>query len=168
MDLPLDSPVLLNTFHDFSSFNCGVETLNRYLKKNAIQNNQNRSTRTYVATRGSRVVGYYSLAAGSVDKSDTPLRVNKGLGNYPVPVILLARLAVDVSEQGKRLGEGLLKDAMIRIIQAAEIVGCRAVLVHAKDATAKAFYTKYGFESSPIDELHLYMLMKDVIATIGG
>jgi GNAT superfamily N-acetyltransferase len=113
------------------------------------------------------VIGYYTFAAGSVRREDTPPRVAKGLGHYPVPIILLARLAVDRSEQGKGLGMALLKDALLRAVQAADLVGCRAVLVHAKDQTAQAFYRKFGFESSPVDALHLYLLVKDIKANLG-
>jgi predicted N-acetyltransferase YhbS len=140
--------------------------LNDYLGKFALQNHQNRSARTYVALRADRVVGYYSLAAGSVRRDDVTPRVAKGLANYPVPVFLLARLAVDQTEKGKGLGAALLKDALLRSLQAAEIVGCRAVLVHAKDQAAESFYRKYGFESSPVDEFHLYLLLKDIKATL--
>jgi len=114
------------------------------------------------------VVGYYTLAAGSVRREDTPPRVAKGLGQYPVPIIVFARLAVDRGEQGKGLGAALLKDAILRAAQAADIVGCRAVLVHAKDKSAQAFYRKFGFEASPVDELHLYLLMKDILAVVGS
>jgi GNAT superfamily N-acetyltransferase len=165
---PLQNPVPLEKNHDLSAFNCGAAPLNEYLRKYAWQNHQNRSARTYVALRGNRVVGYYSLAAGSVRRDDATPRVAKGLANHPVPVFLLARLAVDQAEQGKGLGAGLLKDALIRSLQAADIVGCRAVLVHAKDQQAQAFYGKYGFESSPVDEFHLYLLMKDIKASVGS
>jgi GNAT superfamily N-acetyltransferase len=161
-ETPLLSPVPLTQSHDLSAFDCGDVALNEYLRKYAFPNHQNRSARTYVTARESRVVGYYTLAAGSVSRADAPPRVGKGLGNYPVPVILLARLAVDLSEQGKGLGRALLKDALLRSVQAADIVGCRAVLVHAKDETAQEFYRKFGFESSPIDELHLCLLVKDI------
>jgi len=160
-------PVPLDKGHDLSAFDCGVAPLDDYLRKYAWQNHQNRSARTYVTTRDGRVVGYYTLAAGSVRREDTPPRVAKGLGQYPVPIILLARLAVDRSEQGKGLGAALLKDALQRAAQAADIVGCRALLVHAKDESAQAFYRKFGFESSPVDELHLYLLMKDILAAFG-
>jgi GNAT superfamily N-acetyltransferase len=163
-DPPLTSPAPLEPTHDVTGFACGSAPLDDYLRKYALANHQNRSARTYVSTRGSRVVGYYTLAAGSVRRDDTPPRVAKGLGNYPVPVILLARLAVDQAEQGKGLGAALLKDALLRAAQAADIVGCRAVLVHAKDQAAQAFYRRFGFESSPVDELHLYLLMKDIQA----
>ena len=164
--LPPSSPVPLDGSHDRAPFDCGVGPLNDYLHKYALQNQANRSARTYVATRGDRVVGYYTLAAGSVSKADTPDRVAKGLANYPVPVILLARLAVDRTEQGRGLGKGLLKDALTRVAQAAELIGCRALLVHAKDGTAKAFYERFGFVPSPTHELHLYLLVKDVLANI--
>lgn len=112
-------------------------SLNDYLRKYAFQNHRNRSARTYVATRGNQVVGYYTLAAGSVRREDVPPRVAKGLTNHPVPVILLARLAIDRAEQGKGLGSALLKDALLRTAHAGEIVGCRAMLVHAKDQTRR-------------------------------
>ena len=165
---PLQSPVPLEKSHDVSAFDCGAIPLNDYLRKYALQNHQNRSARTYVALRGDRVVGYYSLAAGSVRRDDVTPRVAKGLANHPVPVFLLARLAVDQTEKGKGLGAALLKDALIRSLQAADIVGCRAVVVHAKDQAAQAFYRKYGFESSPVDEFHLYLMMKDIKASLGA
>jgi GNAT superfamily N-acetyltransferase len=159
---PLVPVAPLSKNHDLSSFDCGVESLNDYLRKYAYLNHQNRSARTYVAARGECVVGYYALAAGSVRCEETPPRVAHGLGQYPVPVILLARLAVDLAEQGKGLGKALLKDAILRAAQASDIVGIRAILTHAKDEKAKAFYSKFGFEPSPVHELHLYLLMKDI------
>jgi GNAT superfamily N-acetyltransferase len=165
---PLSSPVPLQATDDLSAFDCDVPALNDYLKKYALTNQQNRSARTYVAKRGEAVVGYYTLAAGSVSRAETPARVAKGLARHPVPVILLARLAVDRSERGKGLGRGLLKDALLRAAQAAEIIGSRAVLVHAKDQAAKAFYQRFGFEPSPVDELSLFLLTKDLKASMGG
>jgi GNAT superfamily N-acetyltransferase len=163
---PLTRPGPLEQGHDVSRFDCGVEPLNDYLRKYAYLNHQNRSARTYVTTRGRRVVGYYTLAAGSVSRELAPRRVAQGLGKYPVPVILLARLGVDASEQGKGLGKALLKDAILRALQAAEIIGSRAILTHAKDDKAMAFYRQYGFEPSPVNEFHLYLLMKDIKRTL--
>src|SRR5439155_7182951 len=111
-----------------------------YLSKHALANQQNRSARTYVVLRGGRVAGYYTLTAGSVQPDAAPARVIKGLAKHPVPIILLARLAIDRQEQGKGLGKALLKDAVLRARQVSELVGCRAVLVHAKDSAAQAFY----------------------------
>jgi predicted N-acetyltransferase YhbS len=95
--------------------------------------------------RGDRIVGYYTLANGSVSRDEVPARVAQGLGRYPVPVTLLARLAVDVSEKGKGLGRGLLKDAVLRAYQASDLVGSRAIVTHAKDETAKLFYRRFQF-----------------------
>jgi GNAT superfamily N-acetyltransferase len=165
---PIDSPVPLDAGHDVSGFDCGVPALNRYLQKFALQNQRSQSARTYVTLRGPRVVGYYSLAAAPVRREEAPARVAKGLAAHPVPVILLARLAVDSTEKGKGLGAGLLKDALLRVVAAADIIGCRAVMVHAKDEAAKAFYQRYGFQPSPSDPFRLFLLLKDVKASLGA
>ena len=166
--MSLRSPVPLDKRHDTDSFDCGVEALNEYVRQYALQNHQNRSARTYVAFRDARLVGYYTLAGGSVSRAEVPPRVAQGLGNYPVPITLLARLAVDLSEQGKGLGRGLLKDALLRAFQASEIVGSRAIVTHAKNEPAGAFYQRFGFVPSPLNDLHLYLLMKDVRAILGA
>jgi predicted N-acetyltransferase YhbS len=162
----LNPPVVLTKDHDRSSFDCGVSALNDYLKKYALQNQKKHAARTYVATRGNRVVGYYSLAYGSVSLDEAPQSVKSGLPRHPVPVILLARLAVDSTEQGSGLGAALLKDGLLRTIQAAEIAGLRAMLVHAKDDSARRFYEKFGFEQSPIDAYHLFLGLSDIIASL--
>jgi GNAT superfamily N-acetyltransferase len=164
---PLNSPAPLEASHDLSAFDCGVPALNNYLKKFALQNQQSQSARTYVATRGVSVVGYYSLAAASARREESPARVAKGLAAHPVPVILLARLAVDDHEKGKGLGKALLEDALRRAVQAADIVGCRAVMVHAKDEGARSFYERFGFEPSPADPFLLFLLLKDIKASLG-
>jgi len=112
------------------------------------------------------VVVYYTLAYGSVACDEAPPSIRAGLARYPIPVILLARLAVDVTERRQGLGAGLLKDALIRTLQAAEIAGLRAMLVHAKDDDAKAFYEKFGFEPSPIDAHHLFLKISDIKASL--
>jgi len=162
----LKSPTLLDRHHDVVDFNCGAEPLNNYLKNFVLINNQNGSARTYVTTKESKVVGYYTLTPGSVVKATTPHRVGKGLAAHPVPVIIIARLAVDKSQQGCGVGKALVRDVHLRVVDAAEIIGGRAVLVHAKDAQARHFYEKLGFEPSPIDPLHLYLLIKDIKKTI--
>ena len=159
----LAAPVLLTKDHDRKSFDCGVPALNEYLARYALQNQKKHAARTYVATRGSRVVGYYSLAYGSVSLDEAPQSVKSGLARHPIPVILLARLAVDSTEQGSGLGVALLKDALLRTVQAAAIAGLRAMLVHAKDNSAKRFYEKYGFEPSPIDGHHLFLRLSDIL-----
>lgn len=161
------SPVPIAREHDTALFDCGVEPLNTYLRQYALLNHQNRASRTYVSMREDRIVGYYTLASGSVSRDEAPPRVAQGLGKYPVPVTLLARLAVDVSEKGKGLGRALLKDAVLRAYQASDLVGSRAIVTHAKDEAAKAFYRRFQFAPSPLNEFHLYLLMKDVRAAFG-
>lgn len=163
----LASPVPITKEHDTGTFDCGVEPLNEYLRRYALANHQNRAARTYVAMRNDQIVGYYTLANGSVSREDAPARVTRGLGRYPVPVTLLARLAVHVSEKGKGLGRGLLKDAVLRAYQASEIVGSRAIITHAKDDSVRAFYERFQFAPSPLNEFHLYLPMKDVRAVFG-
>jgi GNAT superfamily N-acetyltransferase len=147
--------------HDLS-FDCGNPTLTTWLQKFAWANQQADSAKTYVAGRGNRVVGYYALTAGSVHKHESPERIARGLANHPVGVVLLARLAVDVSEQGKGLGKALLFDALKRVEEAADIVGVRAVMVHAIDDAARKFYEYFNFDPSPIDPFLLMLLLKDV------
>ena len=156
----------LNQGHDLSGFDCGNSQLNDWLKRFAWGNDRAESARTYVAHRANRVVGYHSLVAGSALKHETPARIAKGLANHPVGLILLARLAVDRGEQGKGLGKALLRDALARIAQAADLVGVRAVLVHAIDDGARRFYLHQGFEESPVDPFQLMMLMKDLRASL--
>jgi len=165
-DAPLDRPRPLLRYDRCGDFDCGSEPLNHYLQRFAWTNQQAGAARTYVATRGERVVGYYTLAYASIEYQAAAGRIRQGLAKHPIPVMLLARLAVDRCEQGQGLGKGLLKDALLRTLQAAEIAGLRAVIVHAKDAAAKTFYEKFGFEPSPLDEFHLMLLLKDVRKTL--
>lgn len=160
---PLSKVEAISENHDVSRFDCGGhESLNDWLKRFALTNQRNESARTYVVHRNGVVVGYYSISAGSVSVEEAPARISKGLPRHPIPVILLARLAVDKDEKGAGLGKALLKDALVRIAQAADIVGARAVLVHAIDEQASKFYLHFGFEPSPIHELQLMLLMKDL------
>ncbi len=148
--------------HNVSQFDCGSETLSRWLQKFAWPNQQADSAKTYVAVRENRVVAYYALTAGSVHRHEGPQRIVKGLANHPVGVVLLARLAVETSEQGKGLGKALLVDALKRIEAAADIIGVRAVMVHAIDDAARRFYEHFEFDPSPIDPFQLMLLLKDV------
>ncbi len=142
---PLSKVEPLAESHDISRFDCGAhESLNQWLRRFALTNQQNESARTYVVHRGGKVVGYYSISAGSVSVEEVPGRIAKGLARHPIPVILLARLAIDKNEQGTGLGKALLKDALIRIAGAADIVGAGAVLVHAIDEPARKFYEHLG------------------------
>ena len=162
----LHRPVLLDKSHTTAEFNCGKLPLNEFLIKYALQNQASGGARTYVMLRGDRVTGYYSLAPASVLAEDAPPRVAKGQGRYPVPVILMARFALDLSEQGKGLGRALLRDAMRRSLDGAEAIGGRAFLVHAKDNDARIFYKKFLMEESPTNPLHLFLLFKDIRRSI--
>jgi len=154
--------------HLLDSFDCGKEDLNRSLKRQAWNSQQAHSAQTYVLVKDLRVLGYYSLAAGSVTHEEATERVRRGLARHPIPVILLARLAVDASVHDKGLGSALLKDALLRTAQAADAIGARALLVHAKDDTAKAFYEHFTFEASPSDPYHLLLIMKDLLQIISA
>jgi predicted N-acetyltransferase YhbS len=159
-------PILLSGDHGCGGFDCGNIVLNEWLRRYALPNQKANAARTFVACQGSQVVGYYSLAAGAVDYAGAAERVRKGLARHPIPVMVLARLAVDVRHQGKRIGRGLLRDACLRTLQAADIAGIRALFVHAKDERARAFYERFGFEPSPIHALQLMLLIKDIKKTI--
>jgi GNAT superfamily N-acetyltransferase len=129
--------------HEIDKFDCGRDTLNRFLARYALQNQLAGASQTYLALADEEVVGYYTLVVGQVEYNEASERLTKGLARHPVPIMLLARLAVAVSWQGKGLGSGLLKDAMLRTLQAADIAGIRAFAVHAKDDAARAFYIRY-------------------------
>jgi len=161
-ELAPNGPVLLAKQHEIAEFDCGKQPLNDFLIKFALQNQASGGARTYVTTRGNRVIGYYSLAPASVLPEDAPARIIKGQGKYPVPVILMARFAVDKNEQGKGIGKALLRDALRRGLAGSETIGGRAFLVHAKDEEAFAFYSKFGMEQSPTIPLHLFLLFKDI------
>jgi GNAT superfamily N-acetyltransferase len=148
--------------HTVDSFDCGQESLNRFLMRFALINQQADSSQTYVALSESNVVGFYTLVVSQVSYEDAPERLRKGLPRHPVPLMLLARLAVSNTWQGRGLGSGLLKDAMLRTLQAADIGGIRALAAHAKDGRARAFYEHFGFLPSPTDPLHLCLLTKDL------
>ncbi len=148
--------VLLEASHDRGQFDCGVEPLNVYLKQYALQNQKKGIVRNYVTCRDKRVVGYYSLAYGAASQADAPPALTKGTGKYPIPLMILARLAVDGREKGQGLGKALLKDAILRTLQAADIAGLKAIFVQAKDPDAEQFYAKHGFIPSPDDPLHLF------------
>lgn len=149
------------------SFDCGKDDLNRFLKRFALANQAANAAQTYVTCRATRVIGYYSLAVGSVLHEDSPARAAKGLAHHPIPVMVLARLAVDRSAQRSGIGRALLKDALLRTAQAADIAGIRAFVVHAKDEDARRWYEQFDFEPSPTDPLHLFLLMKDLMKLVG-
>ena len=152
--------------HVLDGFDCGKEPLNRFLIRNALQNQQANASQTYLLITADRVIGYHTLVVGEVTFAATPERLKKGLARHPVPIMLLARLAVSRDCQGRGIGQALLKDALLRTLQAADIAGIRAFAVHAKDVEARTFYEHFDFIASPSDPMHLFLLLKDIRALI--
>ena len=153
--------------HPIEGFDCGREALNRFLARYALQSQQAGGSTTYLALEDGRTIGYFTLAVGHVEYADAPERVAKGLSRHPMPIMLLARLAVSSDRQGLGLGAGLLREAMLRTLQAADIAGLCALVVHAKDDSARAFYERFDFVAAPTDPFHLFVLLKDVRALLG-
>lgn len=156
----LSAPERLSSDHDTSQFLCGEPALDDWLRKRALQNEEGGASRTYVISVGKRVIAYYALAAGAVAHVDAPGRVRRNMPD-PVPVMVIGRLAIDQSVQGQGLGPALLRDAVLRTLQAAEIAGIRAILVHAISERAKRFYEKWGFISSPVEPLTLMITVAE-------
>ena len=152
--------------HALTHFDCGNEPLNRFLHRFALANQQANASQTYLGLADDEVIGFYTLVVGEVRFDAAPTRLSKGLARHPVPIMLIARLAVSVNWQGKGVGAGLLKDAMLRTLNAADIAGIRALAVHAKDDAARSFYSHFDFAPSPSDPLHLFVLTKDLVRLV--
>src|SRR5262249_47372664 len=153
-DEEISAPERLTPQHNVAAFDSATPSLDDWLKRRAVENERSGASRTYVVTAGGRVVAYYALANGAVTSIEAPEAVRERMPN-PVPVMLIGRLAVDRAYQGQGLGAGLLKDAIIRTLQAANIAGIRAILVHAISEDAKRFYLHHGFVESPVAPLTL-------------
>lgn len=156
----------LSNSHNLKNFDCGNFDLNNYLIKYALKNQQSDSSTTYIACLEDNVIGYYTLTVASVIHENAPPRISKGLPKYPIPVALLARLAVSKEFQKRGIGRGLLKNCLIRVNEAADLIGIRALLVHAKDEKARDWYQQFDFEPSPTDPLHLFLILKDIRAIL--
>jgi GNAT superfamily N-acetyltransferase len=156
----LSAPEKLSQNHDLAQFQCGSPELDDWLRRRALQNEEGGASRTYVVCAGRQVVGYYALASGAVAHTDAPGRVRRNMPN-PVPVMVIGRLAIDLRVQGRGIGSALLRDAVLRTVQAAEIAGIRAVLVHAISERAKRFYERSGFISSPVDPMTLMITVAE-------
>ena len=159
--------VKLHRTHNVEQFTCGQPELDRFLIRHALQAQQSNSSQTYVALSDSEVVGFYTIVAGEVQHPQAPQRVVKGMSRHPIPLLVLARLAVHSNAQGRGLGSGLLLDALGRTLQVADVIGVRALAVHAKDDQAAAFYRHFGFVPSPTDARHLFMIIKDIRLAAG-
>jgi GNAT superfamily N-acetyltransferase len=159
------APEPLSSKSPIAGFNCGKPSLNDWLQRHALQAQGSGSARSYVVVDGvqgkEQVLGYYSLVVGQVEPMEAPERIRKGMGQYPIPVMLLARLAVSQAAQGQGIGVGLLQDAIRRTLGIAEQAGIRAMLTHPIDDNAAQFYQKFGFEASPLRPDQLLILLKD-------
>lgn len=161
------APEPLAAHHLLDGFDCGKPTLNDWLLRHARQAQGGGSVRTFVACEDNRAAGYFSLTVGQVDTLDAPERLRKGMGQYAIPVVILARLAVDKREHGRGIGTGLLKDAIRRTLLIAEQAGIRALLTHPLDEAAAQFYRRFGFEASVLREQQLLLLLKDARRWVG-
>ena len=159
--MSLRGPESLEARHRLESFDCGKPVLNEWLLRHARQAQGSGSAKTFVVADDDRVVGYFSLTVGQVDTLEAPERIRKGMGQYPIPVVILARLAVSIQDQGRGIGFGMLQDAIRRTLLIAEQAGIRAMLTHPLDEDASSFYTRFGFIASPLSEQQLLLLLKD-------
>lgn len=169
-DENISAPDPLCADHELASFNSGSPALDDWLRRRALPNQDSGASRTYVILAANRVVGYYALAAGAVAQADATGRTRRNMPN-PVPVMVLGRLAIDTNFQGRGLGRALLRDALLRTLQAADIAGIRAMLVHAISDEAKRFYERCGFQPSPVDPMTLMITLSDahqILATENG
>ena len=161
------APVLLDDSHHLDAFDCGVPALDEWLKRRARGNAASGASHTYVACEGNVAVGYYALAAGAVDVMAAPGRFRRNMPD-PIPIVVLGRLAIDRSQQGKGLGRALFRDAGLRVMQAADIIGVRGVLVDAISDDAKAFYLALGMVVSPLDPMTLMVTLADLRSSLTG
>ena len=166
--MSLSGPEPLQPQHQLEDFDCGKPALNDWLHRHARQAQGSGSGKTFVVTDTGRVAGYVSLTVGQIDTLETPERIRKGIGQYPVPVVILARLAVAQQDQGRGIGVGLLQDAIRRTTLIAEHAGIRAMLTHPIDQYAAKFYARFGFVASPLREQQLLLLLKDARRWVGS
>ncbi len=159
--MTLSAPAPLGVAHQLDEFDCGKSALTQWLVDHARQAQGSGSARTFVICHDTRVVGYYSLTVGQIDTLDAPERIRRGMGRYPIPLVILARLAVDLNYQKRGVGVSLLQDAITRSLSVAEHAGIRALLTHPIDAQADAFYCRFGFEPTPLQDQQLILLLKD-------
>lgn len=168
MGVKLNPPILLTPDLDLSQFSCGKPALDEWIKKYALQAGRSGTANTFILqNERAAVVGYYSISMGSISQVEAIERVRKGTGRYPIPVILLARLAVDQKLQAQGIGSALLRDAVLRGVNISQEVAFRAIITHPIDDQAADFNKKFGFEQSPISGGQLMILMKDIRKALG-
>ena len=166
--MTLRAPEPLAAQHRLEGFDCGKPALNDWLLRHARQAQGSGSAKTFVvAEDDGRVAGYFSLTVGQVDTLEAPERIRQGMGRYPLRVVILARLAVALPDQGRGIGRGLLKDAIRRTLLIADQAGIRALMTHPVDAGAERFYRRFGFVASPLREQQLLLLLKDARKVLG-
>lgn len=159
--MTLRAPEPLGAQHRLEGFDCGKLPLNDWLLRHARQAQGSGSAKTFVVADDERIAGYFSLTVGQVDTLKAPERIRKGMGQYPVRVVILARLAVSQRDQGRGIGAGMLQDAIRRTFLIAEQAGIRAMLTHPIDEEAARVYQRFGFIASPLREQQLLLLLKD-------
>lgn len=159
--MSLSVPQPLDASHHLEEFDCGKPALTDWLLHHARQAQGSGSARTFVVCDKDRVVGYFSLTVGQIDTLEAPERIRRGMGQYPIPLVILARLAVDLDYQKQGLGFSLLQDAIMRTVAISEQAGIRALLTHPIDAEAEAFYRRFGFEPTPAHDRQLILLLKN-------
>jgi predicted N-acetyltransferase YhbS len=159
--MSLSAPQSLDANHQLENFDCGKPALTNWLLRHARQAQASGSAKTFVTCDGNRVTGYFSLTVGQIDTLDAPERIRRGMGQYPIPLVILARLAVDLDYQRQGLGFSLLQDAIRRTVAIADHAGIRALLTHPIDGDAEAFYRRFGFETTPAHDRQLILLLKD-------
>lgn len=157
----LTPPEPINSDHSTANFDCGIPSLDQWIRRQALKNEASGASRTFVVCNKNEVVGYYALASGSVLRQQTPGKIKRKMPE-PIPVLILGRLAVDRKWQGSGLGSGLLRDALLRTYNVSRQVGVRALLVHALSEDAKNFYLRHGFMQSPIEPMTLMLNLRDV------
>jgi GNAT superfamily N-acetyltransferase len=162
-------PEPISAAHDLSRFDSGEPSLDDWLRRRALRNEAGGGSRTYVVRTkpGNRVVAYYCLAVGAVAHAGAPGRVRRNMPD-PIPAMVIGRLAVDHNLHGRGLGRAMLRDAILRTIQAAKIAGIRAILVHAISAEVRDFYERSGFHSSPIDPMTLMITVEEAERSLSG
>ena len=149
-------PEPITSAHVLTDFDCGVDSLNDWLKRQALKNDISRASRTFVACKDLQVIGFYALAAGSINRKEAPGKIKRNMPE-PIPVMILGRLAKDLHWQQNGIGRGLLKDAVLRTIKAAKHAGIRALVVHTLSEDARNLYLQHGFQESPLNHFTLML-----------